>query len=85
MGTYKMIVLKRFSDVSRKEIYAIGILAAFTIAGIFTAQPVAAQSVPDTLAESDIDIPMPDLPKLAPSGDASNPQINSNTIMNLIP
>jgi hypothetical protein len=77
-------------EVSRKEIYTIGMLAAFALAGIFAAQPVATQSVPDYLAESDIsipipDIPKPDIPKLAPSGDASNPQINSNTDMNLIP
>lgn len=79
-------------DVSRKEIYA-GMLAAFAFAGIFAAQPAAAQSVPDDFAESDIHIPIPDIPKLpipdiprlAPSGDGSNPQINSNTDMNLIP
>jgi hypothetical protein len=80
-----VIVFTRFSNVSRKEIYAIGILAAFAFAGIFAAQPVAAQSVPGDLAESDINIPIPDIPKLVPSGDASNPQINSNTVMNLIP
>jgi hypothetical protein len=80
-----MTVFKRFMDVSRKEIYAIGMLAALAFAGIFAAQPAAAQSVPDDFAESDVDISIPDIPKLAPSGDASNPQINSNTVMNLIP
>jgi hypothetical protein len=71
-----MIVFKRFINVSPKEIYA---------TGIFAVQPVAAQSADDPFAGSDIDIPMLDIPIPAPSGDASNPQINSNTVMNLLP
>ena len=72
--------------MSRKEIYTIGMLAAFAFAGVFVVQAAAAQSVPDNdFAESDIDIPIPDVQLPVPSGDASNPQINSNTVMNLIP
>jgi hypothetical protein len=71
--------------VSRKEIYSIGTLAAFTFAVTFAVQPVAAQSTDDPFAGSDIDMPILDMPIPAPSGDASNPQINSNTVMNLIP
>jgi hypothetical protein len=79
-----MIVFKRFINVSPKEIYAIGMFAAFAVAGIFAVQPVAAQSADDPFAGSDIDIPILNIPIPAPSGDASNPQINSNTVMNLI-
>ena len=77
--------------MSRKEIYAIGMIAALAFAGLFTVQPAAAQSIPDNgFAGSDIeipipDIPIPDIPIPAPSGDASTPQINSNTDMNIIP
>ena len=70
----------------RKEIYAIGMFAVFAFAVIIAVQPAAAQNVPEVgLAGSDIDIPIPGLPGPDPSGDASNPQINSNTVMNLIP
>jgi hypothetical protein len=72
--------------VSRKEIYAIGMIAALAFAGLFTVQPAAAQSIPDNgFAGSDIEIPIPDIPIPAPSGDSSTPQINSNTDMNIIP
>lgn len=74
----------RFINVSRKEIYSIGMLAAFAFAVIFVIQPVAAQNADDPFAGSNIDIPILDIPIPAPSGDASNPQINSNTVMNLI-
>lgn len=70
--------------MSRKEIYSIGMLSAFAFAVIFAVQPVAAQNANDPFAGSDIDIPVLDIPITAPS-DASNPQINSNTVMNLIP
>jgi ribosomal protein S10 len=33
--TYKIIVFKRFIDVPRKEISAIGMFAVFAFAGIF--------------------------------------------------
>ncbi|MDQ4056299.1 MAG: hypothetical protein M3156_02655 [Thermoproteota archaeon] len=72
--------------MSQKEIYTIGLLVAFAFAGIFAVQAAAGQSIPDNdFAESDIDIPIPDVQLPVPSGDASNPQINSNTVMNLIP
>jgi hypothetical protein len=80
-----MIVFKRFIIVYQ-EIYAMIMLAAFALGGILAAQPAAAQSIPnDGFAGSDIKIPIPDIPILAPSGDASTPQINSNTDMNIIP
>lgn len=82
-----MVVFKRLmtSMIARKEIYAIGMLAAFALAGIFAVQPSAAQSIPDDgFAGSHIEIPIPDIPIQAPS-DASNPQINSNTDVNIIP
>ena len=72
--------------MSRQEIYAIGMIAALAFAGFFAVQPAAAQSIPDIgFAGSDIEIPIPDIQILAPSGDASTPQINSNTDMNIIP
>lgn len=69
----------------RKEIYAIGMLAAIVFTGVFAFQPADAQRADDGFAGSDIDIPIPDVPIPAPSDDASNPQIHSNTALNLIP
>jgi hypothetical protein len=61
-------------------------LVTFPLGGIFAAQPAAAQSIPnDDFAGIDIEIPIPDILIPAPSGDASNLQINSNTDMNIIP
>ena len=61
-------------------------IAALAFAGLFAVQPAAAQSIPDNgFAGSDIEIPIPDIPIPAPSGDASTTQINSNTDMNIIP
>lgn len=63
-----------------------GMIAAFAFAGIFVVQPAAVQSAPDEgFATSDIEIPISDILTLAPSGDVRNPQINSNTDMNIIP
>lgn len=81
-----MVVFNRFKIVSRKEIYAIGMLAAFALAGTLAVQPAAAQSMQDDdFAGSDIEIPIPPILIPAPSGDESNSQINSNTDMNIIP
>ena len=66
--------------------YSMVMLVTFALGGIFAAQPAAAQSIPnDDFAGSDIKIPIHDTLIPAPSGDASNPQINSNTDMNMIP